>query len=76
MALIYVGILGIAGTALALIFFNKLLQMTHPIFASSVTYLIPIVAIIWGVLDGEKLVAGHYVGMAITIFGVWLVNRK
>ena len=76
MALIYVGILGIAGTALALIFFNKLLQMTNPIFASSVTYLIPIVAIIWGVLDGEKLVAGHYVGMAITIFGVWLVNRK
>lgn len=76
MALIYVGILGIAGTALALIFFNKLLQMTNPIFASSVTYLIPIVAIIWGVLDGEKLVTGHYVGMAITIFGVWLVNRR
>ncbi|OJJ18903.1 permease [marine bacterium AO1-C] len=76
MALIYVAILGIAGTALALIFFNKLLQMTNPIFASSVTYLIPIVAIIWGVLDGEQLVTSHYIGMAVTILGVWLVNRK
>lgn len=76
LALIYIAILGIAGTALALIFFNKLLQMTNPIFASSVTYLIPIVAIIWGVLDGETIVSGQYVGMTVTILGVWLVNRK
>jgi len=76
LALVYIAILGIAGTALALIFFNKLLQMTNPIFASSVTYLIPVVAITLGVLDGEQLVTGHYIGMIITIFGVWLVNRR
>jgi len=76
LALVYIAILGIAGTALALIFFNKLLQMTNPIFASSVTYLIPVVAITLGVLDGEQLVTGHYIGMVITIVGVWLVNRR
>jgi drug/metabolite transporter (DMT)-like permease len=76
LALAYIAILGIVGTALALILFNKLLQMTTPIFASSVTYLIPLVAIIWGVLDNEQLLPSHYIGMTITILGVWLVNRK
>ena len=47
-------LLGIMGTAIALVIFNKLVQITNPIFASSVTYLIPIVALIWGVIDGEK----------------------
>lgn len=75
-ALAMIGILGVFGTALSLILFNKLLQMTNPIFTSSVTYLIPIIAIIWGVADGEKLLPSHYIGILITIAGVWLVNRK
>ena len=47
--------------------------MTNAIFASSVTYIIPI---IWGVADGEQLLPSHYTGILITIVGVWLVNRK
>jgi drug/metabolite transporter (DMT)-like permease len=46
------------------------------VFASSVTYFIPIVAIFWGVLDGEVLLLGHYVGIAAVILGVWFGNRK
>ena len=69
-------LLGIMGTAIALILFNQLVKMTTPIFTSSVTYLIPIVAVIWGILDGEELFLGHYLGMAAIIFGVYLANRK
>lgn len=75
-ALTYVAILGILGTAIALIFFNKLVKSATPVFASSVTYLIPIVAILWGVWDGETLLLGHYVGIVAVILGVWVGNRK
>src|SRR5690606_727267 len=70
-ALGYVTILGVLGTALALIIFNALVKLATPVFASSVTYLIPIVAVFWGVWDGETLVVGQYVGMAATLLGVW-----
>lgn len=72
----YVSLLGILGTALALILFNMLVKTASPIFASSVTYLIPIVAILWGVWDGEVLLWSHYLGFAAVIFGVWVGNRK
>lgn len=75
-ALGYVAILGVVGTAIALIFFNKMVKTASPVFASSVTYLIPIVAIFWGVLDGEVLLFGHYIGIAAVILGVWVGNRK
>jgi drug/metabolite transporter (DMT)-like permease len=75
-ALGYVTLLGVLGTALALILFNIMVKKVTPVFASSVTYLIPIVAIFWGVLDGEVLLFGHYVGIAAVILGVWFGNRK
>lgn len=75
-ALSYLLILGIVGTALALILFNKLVQITSPVFTSFVTYLIPVVAVIWGVLDGEVLVWGHLLGMLSIIGGVYIANRK
>ena len=75
-ALGYVTILGVLGTALALIIFNALVKLATPVFASSVTYLIPIVAVFWGVWDGETLVVGQYVGMAATLLGVWVGNSK
>jgi len=75
-ALGYVSILGVFGTALALIIFNSLVKRATPVFASSVTYLIPIVAVFWGVLDGEALALGHYFGIAATLFGVWISNSK
>lgn len=72
----YVTILGVVGTAGALILFNRLIQISSPLFASSVTYLIPLVAIIWGVMDGEKINVYQFMGMGIVLGGVWLANRK
>jgi drug/metabolite transporter (DMT)-like permease len=72
----YIAILGIVGTALALILFNVMVKVATPVFASSVTYLIPVVAIMWGLLDGEVLLAGHYFGIIAVIFGVWVGNRR
>lgn len=69
-------LLGVLGTAIALILFNHLVKLTSPIFTSSVTYIIPIVAVIWGLIDGERLFFGHYLGMSFIILGVYLVNRK
>jgi drug/metabolite transporter (DMT)-like permease len=75
-ALGFVTLLGVMGTALALIMFNVMVKKSSPIFASSVTYLIPVVAIFWGVLDGEVLLFGHYIGIVAVIAGVWVGNRK
>ena len=74
-ALLYISILGVIGTAFALILFNQLVKLTSPVFTSFVTYLIPIVAIVWGLLDGETLVFLHYVGIVLIIFGVAFANR-
>lgn len=72
----FVCILACMSTAVATVLFNRLVKLTTPLFASSVTYVMPIVAVMWGVLDGEKLSAGHFIGMAAIIGGVYLANRK
>ena len=76
LALGYLAVLGVIGTSLALILFNYLIKITTPLFSSSVTYLIPIVALTWGLLDGEKLTALHYAAMGFIIFGVFVANKK
>ncbi|WP_446050162.1 DMT family transporter [Zobellia laminariae] len=72
----YLLILAVVGTAIANIFFNKLIQLSSPVFAASVTYLIPLVAIFWGVLDGESLNAYQLIGGVVILLGVWMVNRR
>lgn len=69
-------LLGVMGTAIALILFNQLVKLTSPIFTSSVTYLIPVIAVFWGLFDGEKLYPGHYIGLVLIILGVYLSNRS
>ena len=76
LATFYICLLGIMGTAIALIMFNKILQMTDALFASSVTYIIPIFAVMWGVIDGERLYLLHYVGMAAVGIGVYIANTN
>jgi len=56
--------------------FNKLVQISSPIFSSSVTYLIPIVAIFWGVLDGEKLHLSQVFAGLLILFGIYLTNKN
>lgn len=72
----YISLLGIMGTALALIIFNKLVQITTPIFTSTVTYLIPVVALGWGIWDGETLNNGQLAGILTILVGVFITNRK
>lgn len=69
-------VLGIVGTSLALIIFNTVVKMTDTTFTSSVTYLIPIVALILGILDGEPFYLQHGFGMAAILGGVWIANRR
>lgn len=72
----FIVLLGFMSTSVATILFNRLVKISSPLFTSSVTYIIPIVAVIWGVLDGENLYIGHYIGMVAIIGGVYLANRK
>jgi drug/metabolite transporter (DMT)-like permease len=72
----YVCILAIFGTSLSLIVFNTLINEAGTLFASSVTYLIPIVAMLWGTFDGEAITAAHTVFIVVILAGVWLVNKK
>lgn len=72
----YIAMLAIGGTALALMLFNKLLKMTDPVFASSVTYLIPIIAVLWGFLDGEKLGWSYLLWVLLVLTGIILVSAK
>ncbi len=74
-AFIYIAILAVFSTAIALVLFNRLIHISTTLFASSTTYLIPIVALMWGVLDGESIQLWHYVGMVVILAGVFIVNR-
>lgn len=76
MSLLYVTILSVFGTALAKVIFNKLVQISTPVFASSVTYLMPVVSLIWGLLDGELFSPIQGLATIIILFGVYLANRK
>jgi drug/metabolite transporter (DMT)-like permease len=72
----FVVLLGCMSTSIATALFNKLIKISTPLFASSVTYILPISAVMWGVLDGERLIAGHFIGMVCILGGVYLANRK
>lgn len=72
----YTAILAIIGSALSVVAFNKLIKMTGALFATSCTYIIPIVAILWGVIDHETISAHHLSGFMIIMGGVYLVNKR
>jgi drug/metabolite transporter (DMT)-like permease len=71
----YLIILSIVGTGLAKIMFNQLIQMSSPVFSTSVAYLIPIVAIIWGFIDGEKVSYLQLLAGVIILTGIYIVNK-
>ena len=75
-ALGYVAILAGAGTALAVFLFNHLIKNAGSLFAASVTYAIPVVALIWGFADGESVGFNDITGMVAILTGVYLVNLK
>lgn len=73
---IYVAILAIFGSSISLVLFTKLVQLTNAIYASTVTYLIPIVALVWGVGTGESLGWIHLFGVGAILGGVYIANKK
>lgn len=74
--LFYLSILGVVGTAGALLLFNQLIKFTSAVFASTVTYMIPIVATGWGLFDGESLNVFHAIGFGLILTGVYVINKK
>lgn len=72
----YVAILAIGGTAISVMLFNLLVKNTGTLFSSSVTYLIPIVAIGWGFIDGEVISIRQIFSIFVILGGVYMVNRK
>lgn len=69
-------LLSLFGTALAKILFNNLIQISNPVFASSVTYLMPLVALFWGALDAEIFNAFQGLSALIILSGIYLANKK
>ncbi len=74
--LMYLAILSIGGTALALMLYNKLLKATTALFASSITYLMPVIALMWGIVDGEKFSSHFVIYIALILLGMLLVSSK
>lgn len=75
-SLFFIMILGVFGTGIANLIFFKLIQISSPVFATSVTYLIPIVAFFWGMLDHESLSLMQLFGAFVILIGVYLSAKK
>jgi len=73
-ALACIAVLAIFGTLIAWVFFYRLVQRTDALFAASVTYLVPIIAVSWGMLDGEVLSLLQIFGMLIILAGVYFTT--
>ena len=71
----YIGILAVLGTAVALVIYYLLIRDTSPIFASSVTYFIPIVATLWGLADNEQFYSSMLISIIFIFAGVFIINR-
>lgn len=75
-SLVAVIALGLFGTALATFLFTRLVQLTSPLFTSSITYFIPMVAVTIGLFDGEVITIPQIAGMVAIIIGVYVLNRS
>jgi drug/metabolite transporter (DMT)-like permease len=71
----FIGILAVLGSAIALVIYYLLIRDTSPIFASSVTYFIPIVATLWGLADNEQFYTSMLISIIFIFAGVFIINR-
>jgi drug/metabolite transporter (DMT)-like permease len=74
-ALGFIFLLGVIGSAASLIVFNQLVQKTTALFAASVTYLIPVFAYMWGIIDGEPIGVFQLGGMMLILGGITLTKK-
>lgn len=75
-SLICIAILGVMGTAIAMFLFYKLIKISSAVFASTVTYLMPIVALLWGFLANESITLNQILGGGIILIGVLLIHER
>jgi drug/metabolite transporter (DMT)-like permease len=75
-ALGYMSVLSLVGTAAAIVIFYKLIQNTSAVFASTVSYLLPVVAVIWGIIDGEEFTIWYILGGLLILLGIYLIREK
>jgi len=74
-SLAYIAVLSLVGTFFASVLFFWLVQLTSAVFASTVAYLMPIVALALGALDGEIITVWHFGGMGLILIGVYLAKE-
>ena len=72
----FVVLLSLSSTFFATIIFYRLVQMSDALFASSVSYIVPVVALMWGLVDGETLGWRHIVALVLVVAGVFLIRQK
>jgi len=75
-SMLFISVLAVFGTCVANVLYFRLIQISSPIFASSVTYMLPIVACFWGILDGESLTLVQALGAFIVLIGIYLSAKK
>jgi drug/metabolite transporter (DMT)-like permease len=68
--------LALFGTAVSNYLYFQLVKIAGPLFASIVTYLIPIVAMCWGFADGETINGVQVLAMVAILGGVGLIAVK
>jgi drug/metabolite transporter (DMT)-like permease len=73
---VYVAILAILGSAIAKYLFNQFVKFSSAVFVSSVTYTLPIVALFWGLADGERISMIQIIATAVILVGVYLSHKK
>jgi drug/metabolite transporter (DMT)-like permease len=73
--LCFIGILAALGSAVALLIYYLLIRDSSPIFASSVTYFIPIVATMWGLADNEHFSSSMIISIVFIFAGVFIINK-
>lgn len=69
-------VLAALGTCVAKVMFNRLIQLSSAVFSVSITYLIPVVGIFWGLMDGEPFEIQQLLAASLIILGVYLINRE
>ncbi len=74
-SLVASSLLGIVGTSIATILFYFLVKRAGIVFGSLVTYGIPVIAVFWGLLDGESLSLRQVICLGVILLGVYIVNR-
>lgn len=72
----YIAILGLMGTGIAIILFNYLIKNASTLYAVSITYAVPIIAVGMGALDDEPITWSHLIGIVTILIGVFLINFK